>query len=55
MLSANRPMVAKVKTITDMLALMDASGIHSSLELEGKYRKFVASFSDVGKPLNEQA
>ena len=51
--SGVRPMEAKVKTIVEMRAPIDVSGVRSIMGLAGYYRKFVPNFSSLAKPLNE--
>ena len=55
MLSAKgvMPMEAKIKTIVEMQAPINVSGVRSFMGLAGYYRKFVANFSGLAKPLNE--
>ena len=48
-----KTMEAKVKTIIEMPALVDISGIRSFMGLAGYYRKFGADFSSIAKPLND--
>ena len=51
--SGVRPMEAKIKTIVEMPAPVDVSGVRSFMGLAGYYRKFVLNFSNLAKPLNE--
>ena len=51
--SGVQPMEAKVKTIVEMLAPVDVSGVRSFKELAGYYRKFVPSFNNLAKLLNK--
>ena len=55
MLSASgvRPMDAKIKTIVEMTAPVDVSGVRSFMGLADYYRKFVPNISNLAKPLNK--
>ena len=51
--SGVRPMEAKIKTIAEMPAPIDVSGLRSSMGFAGYYRKLVPNFSNLAKPLNK--
>ena len=51
--SGVRPMDAKIKTIVEMPAPVDVSGVRSFMGLASYNRKFVPNLSNLAEPLNE--